>query len=190
MSGNIILIHPKKFSDDRGWFMESYNRNKFQSLGIDYEFVQDNHSLTIPAWTIRGLHFQTPPFSQAKLISCIRGKIFDVAVDLRKGSSTFGNWIGVELSAENADQLLIPAGFAHGFMTLAENTEVIYKVSNIYSPENDNGLIWNDADIGIDWPLPAGVNPTLSAKDKEQPLFVTFKSCFASNGEPMKLLEV
>lgn len=170
--------------------MESYSRNKFQSFGIDYDFVQDNHSLTVQAWTIRGLHFQTAPFAQAKLVRCIRGKIFDVAVDLRKGSPTYGNWISVELSAENADQLLIPAGFAHGFMTLEQNTEVIYKVSNIYSPKEDSGLIWNDTDIGIDWPLPVGINPTLSAKDKQQPQFGAFESGFAYNGEPMKLLEV
>ena len=170
--------------------MESYNRNKFQSFGIDYDFVQDNHSLTVPTWTIRGLHFQTPPFVQAKLIRCIRGKIFDVAVDLRKASPTYGKCISVELSAENADQLLIPGGFAHGFMTLAQNTEVIYKVSDIYSPKNDSGLIWNDADIGIDWPLPAGIKPTLSAKDKQQPQLGAFESGFAYNGEPMKLLEV
>jgi len=170
--------------------MESYSKNKFKTFGIECDFVQDNHSLTIPAWTIRGLHFQSLPFAQAKLVRCIRGKIFDVAVDLRRGSSTYGNWIGVELSAENADQLLIPAGFAHGFMTLEQNTEVIYKVSDIYSPQNDSGIIWNDADIGIDWPLPPGVSPTLSAKDTQQPRFEAFESGFACNGEPMKLLEV
>lgn len=190
MSGIILLVHPQKYGDDRGWFMESYSINRFKKIGIDYSFVQDNHSLTTSKWTIRGLHFQTSPFAQAKLIRCVRGRIFDVAVDIRKHSPTYGNWIGVELSAENADQLLIPVGFAHGFVTLEQNTEVIYKVSDVYSPANDSGIIWNDDNIGIDWPLPAGIKPILSSKDTQQPRFDAFDSCFTYNGEPMKLLEV
>lgn len=190
MSGKILLIHPRKFGDDRGWFMETYSQKKFQSFGVDYDFVQDNHSLSKPVGTVRGLHFQTPPFAQAKLVRCLRGKIFDVAVDIRKGSPTYGNWVGAELSGANANQLLVPVGFAHGFMTLEPDTEVAYKVSDIYSPENDGGILWNDADIGIDWPLPEKFEPTLSGKDMKQPNLRSFDSQFAYDGEPMELVEV
>lgn len=190
MSGTVILVHPRRFGDDRGWFTECYNKKKFQPLGIDCDFVQDNHSLSVPAGTLRGLHFQTPPFAQDKLVRCIRGKIFDVAVDIRKGSPTYGEWVGVELSAENGDQLLVPAGYAHGFVTLEDNTEVTYKVSNYYAPDNDAGLMWNDKDIGIDWPLTGRSEPVLSGKDTKHPTLAEFDSPFAYGGNPMKLLEI
>ncbi len=190
MTGKLVLLHPRKFGDERGWFMETYSKTKFEALGLVHAFVQDNHSLSVPAGTIRGLHFQTPPFAQAKLIRCIRGRIFDVAVDLRKASPTYGRWHGVELSADNANQFLIPEGFAHGFVTLEPNSEVVYKVSSIYSPANDGGLAWNDPDIGIDWPMPHGVEPTLSDKDKRQPRLSELESCFPYTGEPMELVEV
>ncbi|QDG74937.1 dTDP-4-dehydrorhamnose 3,5-epimerase [Labrenzia sp. PHM005] len=190
MSGTVILVHPRRFGDDRGWFTECYNKQKFEPLGIDCEFVQDNHSLSVPAGTLRGLHFQTPPFAQDKLVRCIRGKIFDVAVDIRKGSPTYGEWVGVELSAENGDQLLVPAGYAHGFVTLEDNTEVTYKVSNYYAPDNDAGLMWNDKDIGIDWPLAGGAEPVLSGKDTKHPALAEFDSPFAYDGNPMKLVEI
>ncbi|WP_422018796.1 dTDP-4-dehydrorhamnose 3,5-epimerase [Roseibium sp.] len=190
MSGNVTLIHPRRFGDDRGWFTESYNKQKLEPLGITCDFVQDNHSLSVPTGTLRGLHFQTPPFAQDKLVRCIRGKIFDVAVDIRKGSPTYGKWIGVELSAENGDQLLVPAGYAHGFVTLEDNTEVTYKVSNYYAPQNDAGLMWNDADIGIDWPLADGAEPILSGKDTQHPGLADFDSPFAYDGTPMTLVEI
>ncbi|MEP2757537.1 MAG: dTDP-4-dehydrorhamnose 3,5-epimerase [Hyphomicrobiales bacterium] len=190
MSGDIVLIHPRRFGDDRGWFTESYNKQKFLPLGIGYDFVQDNHSLSVPAGTLRGLHFQTPPFAQAKLVRCVRGKIFDVAVDIRNNSPTYGNWVGAELSAENGHQLLVPEGFAHGFVTLQDNTEVLYKVSNYYAPDNDAGLMWNDNDIGIDWPLAPGTEPVLSGKDTKHPSLADFQSPFEYDGTPMNLVEI
>ena len=161
----VRLIVPKRFSDDRGWFTEVYAKPTFAKFGIDCSFIQDNHSLSVPAFTLRGLHFQTPPRGQDKLMRCIRGRIFDVAVDIRKGSPTYGRWVGAELSAENGRQLFIPIGFAHGFVTLNENCEVSYKCSDTYAPESDGGIRWDDRAIGIDWPMPAGTVPELSAKD-------------------------
>ena len=172
------LIQPKRFGDARGWFTEVYNEKTFHDLGIDCRFVQDNHSLSRPAWTLRGLHFQTPPACQDKLVRCIRGRIFDVAVDLRKGSPDYGRWVGYELSAENGLQLFIPIGFAHGFLTLEPDCEVMYKCSALYSPANDAGLRWNDPKIGIDWPLPPGVPPLLSAKDEALPGLESFDTPF------------
>ena len=190
MSGKIVLIRPRRYGDDRGWFMETYNRQKFQSFGVNYDFVQDNHSLSKSAGTIRGLHFQNPPFAQAKLVRCLRGRIFDVAIDIRKGSPTYGKWLGAELSAENACQLLIPVGFAHGFMTLEDDTEVAYKVSAVYSPTHDAGLIWNDENIAITWPLLPAIAPILSDKDRQQPRLRSFESQFRFEGQPMELIEV
>lgn len=189
MTAGLTLVHPKRFGDDRGWFTEVYSEKRFAAIGIDSHFVQDNHSLSVPAGTLRGLHYQTPPFAQAKLVRCIRGRIFDVAVDLRKGSPTYGQWIGVELSAENGDQLFIPVGYAHGFVTLEPSTEVCYKVSDLYAPANDGGILWNDPSIGIEWPLPEGVVPTLSGKDEKQPLLAEFDSPFEYDGVPMRLTE-
>ena len=184
----VQLIRPRRFGDTRGWFTEVYSVPAFSKLGIDCAFVQDNHSLSIPAFTLRGLHFQTPPRGQDKLVRCVRGRIFDVAVDIRKGSPTFGHWVGAELSAENGHQLLIPIGFAHGFVTLEDNCEVTYKCSDTYAPDSDGGIRWNDPAIGaggIDWPMPAGTLPELSTKDAVQPLLSDFDSPFSYDGRPL-----
>ena len=182
----VQLIHPRRHSDARGWFVETYNRDTFGALGIDTVFVQDNHSLSAPAFTLRGLHFQVPPRAQAKLVRCIRGRIFDVAVDVRAGSPTFGEWVGAELSAANGDQLFVPVGFAHGFLTLEPDCEVVYKCSDTYAPDTDGGVAWDS--VGIDWPLPDGTTPELSAKDAAQPALSDFDSPFAYDGRPLQPL--
>ena len=164
----VVILTPKKLGDQRGFFSETYNRKTLAGLGIDLEFVQDNQSLSVDVGVVRGLHFQTPPFAQDKLVRVVKGRILDVAVDLRRASPTFGQHVAVELSAENWNQLLVPIGFAHGFMTLEPHTEVVYKVTNYYSPENDCGVRWNDPAIGIKWPLPAE-QAILSAKDAVLP---------------------
>jgi dTDP-4-dehydrorhamnose 3,5-epimerase len=164
----LILIKPKVHSDARGFFLETYSAPLFKAAGIDAVFVQDNHSRSLPRNVIRGLHFQKPPFEQSKLIRVIRGSIFDVAVDIRRESPTYGQWLGFELSERNFCMLFIPRGFAHGFCTLEEGTEVVYKVDNVYSPEHDAGIVWNDPTIGIAWPL-NGAEPMLSDKDKALP---------------------
>ena len=179
------IIEPRRHGDARGWFVETYNRDTFAGLGIATAFVQDNHSLSRPGFTLRGLHFQTPPRAQDKLVRCIRGRIFDVAVDIRRGSPTLGRWVGIELSAENGRQLYVPAGFAHGFLTLEPECEVVYKCSDTYAPEHDAGIRWDDPAIGIDWPLPAGVTPELSPKDEVQPLLGAFDSPFPYDGRPL-----
>lgn len=186
--GSVRAIRPVRHGDARGWFSEFYSTTVFEKLGIDCTFVQDNHSLSRPPFTLRGLHFQTPPRAQAKLVRCIRGRIFDVAVDVRRGSPTYGQWVGAELSAENGDQLFIPIGFAHGFVTLEPDCEVTYKCSDTYAPEHDGGIRWDDPAIGIDWPIPAGVTPELSAKDKVQPLLADFDSPFPYDGQPLEPL--
>lgn len=181
----VQLILPRRHGDARGWFTETYNEAHFAALGITSRFVQDNHSLSVPAFTLRGLHFQTPPHAQDKLVRCIRGRIFDVAVDVRKGSPTYGQWVGAELSAENGHQLFIPTGFAHGFLTLEDNCEVVYKCSNLYAPAHDGGIAWNDPDVAIAWPLPANQTPELSGKDQVQPALAAFDSPFAYDGAPL-----
>lgn len=160
----VKLIKPQVFGDNRGWFTETYNLKKFNDLVIDIEFVQDNHSFSKEAGVLRGLHFQNPPFAQAKLVRCTKGRIFDVAVDIRKNSPTYLNWVGVELSDENKEQLFIPRGFAHGFITLTEDVEVQYKVDNFYSKEHDRSIRWNDESIAVDWPKVGEV--ILSEKDQ------------------------
>ncbi|WP_294196942.1 dTDP-4-dehydrorhamnose 3,5-epimerase [uncultured Sphingomonas sp.] len=182
-SAPIQLIRPRRFGDTRGWFTETYNRDTFAALGIACTFVQDNHSLSAPAFTLRGLHFQAPPRAQDKLVRCIRGRIFDVAVDVRAGSPTYGQWVGAELSAENGHQLFIPVGFAHGFVTLEPDCEVTYKCSDTYAPAHDGGIRWDS--VGIDWPIPAGTTPELSDKDKVQPTLAAFDSPFAYDGRPL-----
>lgn len=190
---SVQLVHPRRHGDARGWFTETYNRDSFQDLGITCTFVQDNHSLSRPAFTLRGLHFQTPPHGQDKLVRCVRGSIFDVAVDIRKGSPTYGKWVGAELSAENGLQLFVPIGFAHGFVTLEPDCEVTYKCSDLYAPQHDGGIRWDDPALasldgqsgGIAWPIPAGQAPELSAKDKTQPLLTEFDSPFAYDGRPL-----
>jgi dTDP-4-dehydrorhamnose 3,5-epimerase len=163
----VLLIEPKVFGDHRGFFMECYNKKLFADYGLEFDFTQDNHSLSQQAGTIRGLHFQLNPKAQTKLVRVTRGAIYDVVVDIRKGSPTFGKWQGFILSADNKRQLLVPKGFAHGFCTLVENTEVQYKVDEYYSPEHDRGILWNDPALGIDWPT---ANPILSDKDTKHPL--------------------
>ncbi|EFM11921.1 dTDP-4-dehydrorhamnose 3,5-epimerase [Paenibacillus curdlanolyticus YK9] len=162
----VLVIETNVFGDHRGFFTESYNEEKFLAAGIDYKFVQDNHSLSSEAGTVRGLHFQLAPKAQTKLVRVVAGAIYDVAVDLRKDSSTYGQWVGVILSESNKRQLLVPQGFAHGFCTLTPNTQVLYKVDAYYSQEHDRGLLWNDPDIGIEWPTDRVI---LSDKDKVHP---------------------
>jgi dTDP-4-dehydrorhamnose 3,5-epimerase len=164
----VKLITPKKLGDERGFFSETFNAHSFAAAGIDIVFVQDNHSLSGLKGTVRGLHFQSPPFAQDKLIRVTQGAILDVAVDLRRDSPTYGQHVAVVLSAENWRQLLVPIGCAHGFCTLEPDTEVIYKVSNFYAAAHDHGLRWDDPALGIEWPEFAGA--VLSEKDKAQPL--------------------
>ena len=173
----LFLLCPKELSDSRGTFSEVYSRSKLSAHGIHTEFVQDNQSLSLSAGTVRGLHFQTPPFAQAKLVRVIRGRILDVAVDIRGGSPTYGRHVAVELSADNQKQLFIPIGFAHGFCTLEPHTEVLYKVSMPYAPQHDAGLLWNDPAIGISWPIDAG-RAVLSEKDARLPLLREFRTPF------------
>lgn len=157
-----------KFADARGYFSETYSRASFTEVGIGDELVQDNHSFSAQAGTVRGLHFQSPPFAQGKLVRVVRGRIWDVAVDLRVSSPTFGQWVAAEISAMDRSQLWVPEGFAHGFCTLEPGTEVIYKVSRPYAPAHDHGVAWNDPDVGIAWPVQAG-KAVLSAKDAALP---------------------
>lgn len=164
----VLIFEPKVFGDDRGFFMESFNQKIFEdSVGRKVEFVQDNHSKSSKG-VLRGLHFQQEPYAQGKLVRCAAGEVFDVAVDIRKNSPTFGKWVGVNLSAENKRQLWIPEGFAHGFMTLEDNTEFLYKTTNYYHPESEGSILWSDAEIGIQWPKMD--NLILSEKDKNAPL--------------------
>lgn len=169
------IIKPKVFQDERGFFVESYSEKVFAENGIDAKFVQDNHSLSVKKGVLRGLHFQLPPNEQAKLVRVTRGKVLDVIVDIRKNSPTYGKWEGVELSSDNFQILFIPRGFAHAFLTLEDNTEFMYKVDNFYAPESDSGLIWNDPDIAIDWPIN---DPILSEKDAKLQKFKDFNSPF------------
>ena len=166
----VKLIVPRIHRDHRGFFSETYNRADLAALGVNLEFVQDNHSLSVERGVVRGLHFQIPPFEQYKLLRVIRGSVFDVALDIRRESPTYGKHVARVISAADWNQFLVPAGFAHGFCTLEANTEVIYKVTNYYSPEHDRGLLWNDEDLGITWPV-TNAEAILSDKDKKQPRF-------------------
>lgn len=166
----VFEINPGKFGDDRGFFSETYNAKTFAEAGIDLTFVQDNHSYSAAKGVVRGLHYQLPPFAQDKLVRVTRGAILDVAFDIRKSSPTFGKWVALEVSAEKWNQILVPKGFAHGFMTLVENTEVIYKVTSYYSPEHDRSIRFDDPAIGIDWPISSS-SVQLSDKDQKAPLF-------------------
>ena len=152
---DVLLITPIRHGDQRGFFSETYSRRQLAEAGFDKPFVQDNHSLSGQSGVLRGLHFQRAPFAQDKLVRVTRGAIFDVAVDIRRESPSFGQWVGVELSAENWRQVLVPAGFAHGFVTLTDMAEVLYKVTSDYAPESEGGLAWDDPELGIEWPLPA-----------------------------------
>lgn len=170
----VLILTPARHGDARGFFSESWNRARMAEAGLDVDFVQDNHSLSRTKGTLRGLHYQAPPQPQAKLVRCGRGALFDVAVDIRKGSPTYGRWIGVELSFENGRQLLIPEGFLHGFVTLSDDVEVVYKCSDYYSPECDGAVRWDSC--GIDWPLMG--EPVLSDKDRAAPALADFDSPF------------
>ena len=172
-----LLFTPKKFDDHRGFFSETYNSKLFRDEGIFVDFVQDNQSLSVDKGTVRGLHFQAPPYEQAKLVRAVRGSILDVAVDIRIGSKTFGKHVAVRISAEEWNQLYVPAGFAHGFITLERNTEIHYKVSNYYAPEHDYGILWNDPKLEIDWGEDLG-ETTVSEKDLHQPLLEEILSPF------------
>ena len=169
-----ILITPTRHGDHRGFFGETYSRRRYEELGITSEFVQDNHSLSRDVGTLRGLHFQAPPHAQGKLVRCGRGSIFDVAVDIRRGSPTYGKWEGFELSAENGHQLYVPVGFAHGFVTLDADSEIVYKCTDYYAPETEATLLWNSC--AIEWPLSG--DPILSDRDQEAAALADFASPF------------
>lgn len=164
----VVLITPRRFADGRGWFEETYNQERMEAAGLHYSFVQDNQSLSGPVGTVRGLHFQAPPYAQAKLVRVVAGAVLDVVVDIREGSPTKGRWVSAELSAENGAQLMVPRGFAHGFVTRAPDTAVCYKVDGFYDKESEGGICFDDPDLAIDW----GIDPaaaTLSDKDRAWP---------------------
>lgn len=183
----VILLKPQKYGDDRGWFSETYSEKRAAEAGVSARFVQDNQSYSSNAGTVRGLHFQRPPHAQAKLVRCIRGAIVDYAVDIRRGSPTYGRFVSAKLTAAGGEQLFIPIGFAHGFVTLEPEVEIAYKVSDFYAPECDGGIIWNDPSIGIAWPLPE-TGPHLSKKDMTLPPLSAFESPFEYDGAPLESL--
>ena len=168
MLPGVCIVEPMVYGDQRGYFMETYNRQAFADIGITAEFVQDNQSYTASRGVLRGIHFQNAPMAQAKLVRVTRGAVLDVSVDLRKGSPTYRQWVGVELSEENKRMLFIPRGFGHGFVTLTDDVEFLYKADNFYAPEADGGIRWNDPELNIDWGVE---NPVLSAKDQNSPFF-------------------
>lgn len=173
----VLVLTPKRFSDDRGFFSETYNARAFAEAGVKIDFTQDNHSYSAKAGTVRGLHFQAPPHAQSKLVRVLRGAIIDVAVDARKSSPTFGEWVSVELSAENGWQIFVPKGFLHGFITLEPDTEVAYKVDDYYNKDSDGAVRWDDPDLAIDWGLTAKT-ASLSEKDADAQSWSTFNSPF------------
>ncbi len=163
----VVIVEPAVFGDHRGFFMESWSRRAFEEAGLNYDFVQDNHSSSAVKGTLRGIHFQRGDKAQAKRVRCTRGAVMDGAVDLRPGSATYKDWVAVELSADNKRQLMIPRGFGHAFITLTDDVEFLYKADNFYAPEADGGILWNDPELGIDWGV---AQPILSAKDEKNPL--------------------
>ena len=173
----VLILTPARHGDARGFFGESWNRATLRAHGINIDFVQDNHSFSERAGTVRGLHYQIPPHPQTKLVRCGRGRLYDVAVDIRRGSPSYGNWVGVDLSFDNGRQLLVPEGFAHGFVTREPDTEIVYKCSDHYAPDCDRALCWNDAEIGIDWGL-EGTASILSDKDAAAPALADLDSPF------------
>ncbi len=177
---DLLIMTPIRRKDDRGWFEETYNASHFAVAGIALTFVQDNHSNSVAVGTLRGLHFQTPPHAQDKLVRCSKGTIFDVGVDIRRGSPTYAKWFGIELSADNGKQLLVPKGFLHGFVTRSADAEVQYKCTDVYAPDCDAGIRWDDPDIGIDWGLTG--EPVLSGKDRIAPLLRDYDSPFVYEG--------
>jgi dTDP-4-dehydrorhamnose 3,5-epimerase len=175
----VLELFPRKHGDDRGFFAETYQRQRFHEAGITQDWMQDNQSYSAEKGVLRGLHFQTAPAAQDKLIRVLRGSVFDVAVDIRGGSPSFGKWVACLISAERFNQLLIPKGFAHGFLTLEAHTEVLYKVTAPYAPACDRSIRWNDPAIGIAWPLAPGETPILSAKDRAAPLLAAIAAGIA-----------
>lgn len=174
---DVKIITPKKFGDHRGFFSETYNKTRLEEAGVNLDFVQDNHSLSADKGTVRGLHWQLPPHAQDKLVRVIRGSILDVAVDIRRSSPTFGKFVKAVISAEEWNQILVPAGFAHGFCTLEPDTEVIYKVTDFWAPDCERGLLWNDPELGIEWPI-SEEDAVLSDKDKVYPGFADLPDVF------------
>lgn len=186
--GNIILFAPLRFDDNRGWFSETFNGRREASNGIEVHFVQDNQSYSASLGTIRGIHFQRPPHAQAKLVRCSRGSLIDYAIDLRRGSPTYGQHHAVDLSANNGQQLFIPVGFGHAFVTLEPATEICYKVSDFYDPDCDGGIRWDCPEIAIEWPLASSA--ILSDKDVALPTLADFDSPFEYDGQPMQLINI
>jgi len=164
---DVLLITPKRHGDARGWFSETWSRKSFADLGVEADFVQDNQAFSARRGTLRGLHFQAAPHPQAKLVRVLRGAIYDVAVDIRPGSDSFGRWVAAELTAERGEQLFVPRGFAHGYCTLTDDCELLYKVDGLYAPQTEGGVAWNDPDLAIPWPLVG--DPVLSDKDQRLP---------------------
>jgi dTDP-4-dehydrorhamnose 3,5-epimerase len=177
---DVILIEARSFPDDRGFFMETYKQSDFEQHGIPWNFVQDNYSHSSQRGVLRGLHYQKDPKAQGKLVLAIRGEIFDVAVDIRTGSPTYGKWVGVELSDKNHRMLYVPAGFAHGFVVLSSEADVTYRVTEEYAPEVDRGILWNDPDLAITWPID---EPLLSPKDEAMPLLKDADNNFEFQGD-------
>lgn len=183
----VVLLRPRRFGDERGWFMETYSETAAAAAGIDARFVQDNQSFSASQGTIRGLHYQRPPHAQAKLVRCLRGSIMDYAVDIRRGSPTYGRHVAARLTAEGREQLYVPVGFAHGFVTLEPDVEIAYKVTDVYAPDCDGGIAWDDPMIDIDWPLPPS-GAVLSDKDRGLPTLAQFDSPFDYDGTPLEPL--
>jgi dTDP-4-dehydrorhamnose 3,5-epimerase len=186
---SVHLVTTRRFADARGWFSETFNARRFAAGGIEAAFVQDNHSLSGQEGTLRGIHFQRAPQAQAKLVRCLRGRIYDVAVDLRRASPTFGHWVGAELSSRGGEQLFVPAGFGHAFLTLEPDCEVAYKVDAYYAPEADGGIAWDDPALAIEWPL-GGRQPLLSDKDASLPRLADAAFEFPYDGRPLTPLTV
>lgn len=184
-----LVIIPKRHFDDRGWFSEIFQQRRLRELGIGYDFVQENQSSSKRAGTLRGFHFQRPPSAQAKLVSVLRGRVLDVAVDIRKGSPSFGNYVSIELSAEGGQQLYIPTGFAHGFITLEDNVVVTYMVSDYYAPSHDAGIFWDDPDIAFPWPF-KNADIVMSDKDGRLPRLKDLDSPFPYEGQPLEALTI
>jgi dTDP-4-dehydrorhamnose 3,5-epimerase len=178
---DLLIFRPKRHGDARGFFSETWSRDAFAAQGLAFEWCQDNHSLSRPAGVLRGLHYQAPPKAQAKLVRCTRGRVWDVAVDTRRGSPSYGRWFGLDLSAENGAQFLIPRGFLHGFLTLEPDSEVQYKVDNPYAADCDGAICWNDPDLAIDWPI--AQTPALSARDGDAPRLNGWQSPFETGGD-------
>jgi dTDP-4-dehydrorhamnose 3,5-epimerase len=177
----VLLLRPARFQDERGFFLETFRRSWMEEVGLPTSWVQDNHSMSAAPGTVRGLHFQVPPRAQDKLVRVVRGSVFDVAVDLRRGSPTYGRHVAATLSAANGEQLFILRGFAHGFCSLEPGTEVLYKVTDYYSPEHDRGLLWSDPALGIDWPFTAGA-ALVSERDRRHPVLADLPDYFALEG--------